>query len=133
MRPPKLKSTARGTARRAKAALAKVPGPSSNPATNLLILDIAMRGVSMIVGRGVEKGLLRTRYHGEKAADIVKNRTMVQSLAATGAARIATRSVPGFLLVAGGLLAKAVIDRGFSRRESVRQGERRLAEQADDE
>lgn len=130
MRTPKLKSAARGTARKAKATLAKVPGPSNNPATNLLIFDIAMRGVSMVVGRGVERGLLRTRYRGEKAADIVKGRTMIQSLAATGAARIATRSVPGFLLIAGGLLAKAVFDRGFSRRESVHKGEAQFAEQA---
>jgi hypothetical protein len=115
---------------KAKGALAKVPGPSSNPATNLVILDIAMRGASLIASRGVQRALLRTRYQREKARDIVEGRTMLASLAATGAARIATRSVPGFLLVAGGLFAKAVIDRSLSRRESSRRGERQLAEQA---
>jgi hypothetical protein len=113
-----------------KQTIAKVPGPSNNPATNLLILDVAMRGASMIFGRGMEKALLRARYDPSKAADIVKGRSLVQSMAATGAARMATRSVPGFLLVTGGLLAKAVFDRSFSRHESVRRGERQLAEQA---
>ena len=128
---PKLKSTARKAARKTKNTLARVPGPSNNPATNLLIMDVAMRGISMVVGRGIEKALLRTRYQPDKAADIVKGRRLVHSMAATGAARVATRSVPGFLLVTGGLLAKAVFDRSLSRRESVRRGEQQFAEQAD--
>ena len=127
---PRLKSAARKAATRTKTTLAKVPGPSSNPATNLLIMDVAMRGASMIAGRAMEKALLSARYSGEKAADIVKGRTLVQSMAATGAARMATRSLPGFLLVTGGLLAKAIFDRSFSRRESVRRGEQTLSEQA---
>ena len=125
-----VRSKSRRITGKAKGALAKVPGPSSNPATNLIILDIAMRGASLIASRGVQRALLRTRYQREKARDIVEGRTMLASLAATGAARIATRSVPGFLLVAGGLFAKAVIDRSLSRRESGRRGERQLAEQA---
>lgn len=127
---PKLKSAARKARTRTKNALAKIPGPSTNPATNLLILDVAMRGASLVAGRAMERALLRTRYQREKAHDIVKGRSMLKSLTATGVARIATRSVPGFLLVTGGLLAKAVIDRSLSRREAVRQGERQLAEQA---
>ena len=99
---PKLKSTARRAARKTKGALAKVPGPSNNPATNLLIYDVAMRGASMIAGRAVEKTLLRLRYPDRKAEDIVK----------------------------GGLFAKAVFDRSFSKRESVAKGEEQLAEQA---
>ena len=126
MRKPRLKSTAR----KAKRALAKVPGPSSNPATNLLIIDVAMRGASMVFWRGMEKALLRARYNPDKASDIVKGRSMIQSAAATGAARLATRSVPGFLLVGGGLIAKAIFDRSLSRRESTRRGEEQFAEQA---
>lgn len=126
----KVKSTVRKAKARTKGALAKIPGPSTNPATNLIILDIAMRGASLIASRGVQRALLRTRYQREKADDIVKGRTMLASLAATGAARLATRSVPGFLIVAGGLFAKAVVDRSLTRRQSVRRGEKQLAEQA---
>lgn len=128
---PKVKSAARKATAKTKDALAKVPGPSNNPATNLLIMDVAMRGASMVFGRALEKALLRARYRPEKASDIVEGRTFVHSMAATGAARMATRSVPGFLLVTGGLFAKAVIDRSLGRRESVRRGEKALAERAD--
>lgn len=123
--------SARRAARKAGRAVAEVPGPSTNPATNLLILDVVMRGASLIAGRLIEKGTLRTRYTAEKAADIVKGRSMAQTLIATGAARIATRSVPGLLLVAGGLFAKAAFDRSQSRRKARREGDRALAEQAE--
>ena len=127
---PTVRSAARKASAKTRGALAKVPGPSNNPATNLLIMDVAMRGASMIFGRAIEKALLRTRYQREKAADIVKGRGFVHSIAATSAARMATRSVPGFLLVTGGLFAKAVVDRSLGRRESVRRGEKALAKRA---
>jgi hypothetical protein len=125
------RSLNRRSRRRVKRAAVKVPGPSTNPATNLLILDVAMRGVSMLIGRSMEKAMLRARYDAGKASDIVKGRSMLQSAAATGAARMASRSVPGFLLVTGGLLAKAVFDRTLSPRQSRRRGERTLAKQAE--
>ena len=129
-----LKSRARSTARSASAtaknAAEKIPGPSSNPATNLLIMDIAMRGASMVAGRAIQRVLLGARYDPDKAADIVKGRSLVQSMAATGAARMATRSVPGLLLVTGGLLAKTLLDRSLRPRDARRKGDRQLAEQA---
>jgi hypothetical protein len=108
----------------------EVPGPSSNPATNLLIMDIAIRGASLLAARAIEKAALRLRYHRGKAGEIVEGRTMVSTLAATGAARVATRSVPGLLLVTGGLLAKTLIDRSLRPRDARRRGDRQLAEQA---
>jgi hypothetical protein len=55
---------------------------------------------------------------------------MVVTLAATGAARVATRSIPGLLLVTGGLLAKTLVDRSLRPRDARRRGDRQLAEQA---
>jgi len=118
--------------RRSKAARksGEVPGPSTNPATNLLIMDIAIRGVSLLAARGIEQAALKLRYHRDKAGDIVEGRSMVSTLAATGAARMATRSVPGFLLVTGGLLAKALVDRSLRPRDARRKGDKALAAQA---
>ena len=127
----RVSSTARKASATAKSTAEKIPGPSSNPATNLLIMDIAMRGASMIAGRAIEKALLRVRYDTDKASAIVKGRSMAQSMAATGAARMATRSVPGFLLVTGGLLAKTLLDRSLKTRDARRRGERQLAAQAE--
>ena len=114
----------------------EVPGPSRNPATNLLIMDIAMRGASLLAARGIEKAALRLRYTPDKAGEIVEGRSLVSTLAATSAARLATRSVPGFLLVSGGLLVKTLIDRSLRPRDARRRGDRQLAvkaKRADDE
>jgi len=107
-----------------------VPGPSPNPATNLLIMDIAMRGVSLLAARAIEQAALRLRYNSGKADDIVEGRSMIATLAATSAARLATRSVPGLLIVTGGLLAKTLIDRSLRPRGARRRGDRQLAAQA---
>jgi hypothetical protein len=116
--------------RKAKLPDGQVPGPSPNPATNLLIMDIAMRGASLLIARGVERAALRLRYRPGQAEDIVAGRSTIKTLAAVGAARMATRSVPGLLLVTGGLLAKTLFDRSLRPREARRRGDRQLAAQA---
>jgi len=86
--------------------------PSPNPATNLLIADIALRGGGALLKRAVEAGVLGATVTGKrKARDIVKGRSLGQSLVGTLIARVATRSVPGALLVGGSLLAKTLYDR----------------------
>ena len=117
--------------KKARGGVQKVPGPSPNPATNLMIADVAVRGASYLFRRSIEKGLLRTRFGPEKARQIVEGRTMGHSIASFAVSRLATRSVPGFLLVAGGLIGKAVFDRSLGRRESAAQGDETLEELAD--
>jgi hypothetical protein len=114
-----------------KKRLNKVPGPSTNPATNILIADLSMRAASRLFRRTMEKGLLRLKFPPEKAHEIIEGRSLGQSLIIAGLARVATRSVPGALLVTGGLIAKSILDRSLSRRESVRRGTRELEEQAE--
>lgn len=109
----------------------EVPGPSGNAATNLLIADVAMRGASILFRHGVERGLLRARFDSDQAREIVRGRTMGQSLIAATVSRIATRSVPGLLLVSGGLLAKVAFERSQSRRAARRKGDRQLREMAE--
>ncbi|MXO58206.1 hypothetical protein GRI89_01425 [Altererythrobacter salegens] len=115
----------------ARKAIAKVPGPSTNAATNLLIADIAMRASSRLFRKTMEKGLLRLKFPAEQAHDIVEGKTMGHTLMTAAVARIATRSVPGALAVAGVLFGKAVIDRSMGRRKSSRRGMRRLNKQAE--
>lgn len=126
------KDTSARPARRALLKTADVPGPSTNPATNLLIANIAMQGVAILLRRSAERGLLRQRFAPEDARDIIKGRGLVTSMVTTAAARTATRSIPGLLLVSGGLLAKAVFDRSLKRRTSRRKGDQVLLEQAQD-
>lgn len=107
-----------------------IPGPSENPATNFLLADIAIRAGSYLARRGVEKGLLANRYGKHTAGKIVQNKTLGQSLASLLLARVATRSVPGALIVGGGAVAKALLDRRKSRRAAQREGDAKLLDQA---
>lgn len=132
---PNPAKTGKGRIRRAIATVRQaprtVPGPSTNPATNLLIASVAMRGAAILLRRGAERGLLRARFDADKAKDIVQGRTFASSMIANATARVATKSVPGFLLVTGGLLAKTIIDRSLKGRFARRQGEAALLEQAE--
>ena len=115
----------------ARRGLKTVPGPSTNPATNILVADIGMRAASRLFRRTMEKGLLRLKFPPEKAHEVIEGRTLGQTLLTAGLARVATRSVPGALLVTGGIIAKSILDRSLTRRQSERHGERQLEEQAE--
>jgi hypothetical protein len=107
----------------------KVPGPSPNPATNVLIAEILVRSGGRLARRAMEKGLLKARFEREQAIDIIEGRGLAHTLISTTVARVATRSVPGALLVGGGLLAKTLYDRSISRRKARRRGDKTLARQ----
>ena len=108
-----------------------IPGPSENPATNFILADIAIRAGTYLARRGVEKGLLANRYGKDTAKKIVQNKTLGQTLISFALARLATRSVPGAIVVGGGALAKTLLDRRKSRRRAEAEGDRQLIEQAD--
>lgn len=109
-----------------------VPGPSNNPATNLIIHDIAMRAGGRLLRHTVEKTILRGRYGGAGAKAIVENRSLAQTFLSGMLARYATRSLPGAVLVGGGLIAKTLFDRGRSKRSAKRSGDRSLAKMAEE-
>lgn len=104
-------------------------GPSPNPHTNLIIADVALRGSATLMRQAVERGMLGTRYAPKKAKAILKGRSLTETLLHTVIARVATRSIPGALVVGGGLLAKTLYDRGVARRANL-EGEIKLQEMA---
>lgn len=108
-----------------------VPGPSTNPATNVVIHDILLRSAGRLSRMAVEKALLGRQYGRQFAKDAVENRSLVQTLAAYGVTKVATKSVPGALMVTTGLALKVLFDRSQSKRQSRRKGERSLRKQAD--
>ena len=111
-------------------AIKETPGISPNPMTNLLLTDLVLRGGGQIMRHAVERSLLGTRYSKEKAKNIVKGRSMVQTILGTALARIATRSVPGAILVGGGVLAKTLYDRNRGR-AARKEGTKEVREQID--
>ena len=106
-------------------------GISPNPATNLLIADLALRGGGQLMRHAVERGVLGIKFSPDKARNIVKGRSMAQTLIGTALARIATRSIPGAILIGGGLLAKTLYDRRHGVRAARAEGAADVAEQAD--
>lgn len=126
---------ASATKQKVKAALPGEPeqlhGPSPNPHTNLLIADVALRSSSLLMRRAVERGLLGSKYPARKARAILQGRGWSETLLHTALARVAVRSVPGAILVGGGLIAKTLYDR--SREHVARaKGEVALHEMAED-
>ncbi len=89
-----------------------------NPATNLLAGEILLRMAGHLARNNVEKTLLSRRFEPAKAKAIVDDRSWLHTLAAYGVTRVATRSLPGAILVGGGLVAKALYDRGQARRSA---------------
>jgi len=107
-----------------------VPGPTPNPATNIILADIVMRMGSYVLRDRVERAFLTGRYGRGTAKQIVRNRSVGQSLAAVAIAKLGTRSLPGAALVGVGLLAKTLFDRSQARRRAQREGDAKLITQA---
>lgn len=92
--------------------LAGLPLPSPNASTNLLIADVVLRAAGAMLRDRMEKGLLVASYDKTKADRLVDNRSLAASVALWGASHLARRSPVGLAVVAGGLAAKALYDRG---------------------
>lgn len=116
-------------ARKAKATVNDVQGPSPNVATNLAIADIALRAGSVLARQAVERTFLGQRYSSRKAAKILKGRSLGETVLHGALARVALHSVPGAIVVGGALVAKTLYDRSRAR-QSMHEGEAALEEQA---
>jgi hypothetical protein len=109
-----------------------LPLPSPIAGTNLVIADIVLRAAGGLLRNRMEKGLLVKSYDKAKAEKLVDGRSVVTSLALWGASRLATRSPVGLAVVAGGLAAKVLYDRG-KRLEGKRRARKRAKPAADSE
>lgn len=107
----------------------EVHGPSPNAATNLAIADIALRGGSILARRAVEQAVLGRKVGSRQARNILKGRTLGETMLHGVLARVALRSVPGAIVVGGALVAKTLYDRRKARL-SKRKGKRQLADMA---
>ncbi|AKH44078.1 hypothetical protein FHS61_001396 [Altererythrobacter atlanticus] len=113
-----------------KQGIRKVRGPSPNESTNLLIADVGMRVAMILFRRSMERGLLSARFDEEKARAIIEGRPKMRALATAAVARQASKSVPGMVLLGGGLLAKVAFDRGRNRRKARAAGDKALNKMA---
>ncbi len=114
----------------AEAASDSPPDPVG-PLTRTILAGIAMRTGSELLKRGVDRGILgiapevqkdAARSAGAKAAETAAAKAPKRKsrfgagLLAAAATRIATRSVPGAIVVGGVLLAKTLHERRRNRK-----------------
>ncbi len=109
----------------------QAPGPGPDPVTKQVIADLALRGGGQLLRRAVERALLGSKHSGKAADNPAKGRTMTQALVGTALVRIATRSVPGALVVGGGLLAKTLYDRRRGKAATRAAGSKAIAKQTE--
>lgn len=79
-----------------------------------LIVDIALREGSLLARRVAQRKLSGGDM---KKAPLPPRSSFTKRMVASTLARLAARSIPGTLLVGGGLVAKALLDRRRSKRE----------------
>lgn len=91
-----------------------IPLPSTDPATNFLVADIVLRAAGDLLREVIEKKTLTQTYDRAKAEELVGRQSLARTVVLYGISRIATRSPAGLAAVAGGLVLKALYDRGRS-------------------
>ena len=110
-----------------------LPVPKTDPATNLLIADIVVRGASKLFRKNVERRAMAESRNSKPDPDKpIDGRGIITTLGLYGATKLASRSVPGLALVTGGLLAKTLYERGKSvklRRRSANKADNDDAEE----
>lgn len=107
----------------------KIPGLSPNPMTNLIVTDIALRSAGRLMRHLTEKTVLQARYSKDKAGKVVEGRSLAHTLAAAAVARVATRSIPGALIVGAGILGKTLYDHTRDKRAAEAEGRQQIRKQ----
>jgi len=94
--------------------------PPVSPVVTLIAADLALRLGNRLLRGGVERGLLK----GRKAptGQMIPGADFRSTIIGTVAVAVARRSVPGAILVGGGLLAKALRDRRKARLAQAKAG-----------
>jgi hypothetical protein len=97
-----------------------------------VIADIVLRAAGGLLRDRLERGLLTASYDKAKADRLVDGRSVVTSVALWSAGHLARRSPVGLAVVAGGLAAKVIYDRG-KRLEAKRRARKHKPPATDSE
>ncbi len=96
------------------------PSNPKSPSTNLLIADVILRGASTLLRGDVESRVASSRPSSDTDTEEPQDgRAILTTLMLYGAGKLATRSMPGLALVAGGLALKLLYDQGKVRQERL--------------
>lgn len=115
----------------------KVPGEAHpepapvlpHPVANVVLANLALRGGGALLKLAVEKGLLSPKIANAgalgkiaqgRAEKRLKTGSLGKKLVTAALTRVASRSVPGAIVVGGGLLAKTLYDRRKAKMKTSR-------------
>ncbi len=126
-----VRNAAKKAGKKVKPSVSDLQGPSPNPHTNLAVADIALRSGAFLARRAVEKALLGNKYAPRKAKAILKGRRLGETALHAALARVAMQSVPGAIIVGGGLVAKTLYDRKKAHAAKA-EGKVKLEKMADE-
>jgi hypothetical protein len=87
--------------------------PVLDPMVSLILADVAVRTGETLVRRSIDRFLLKGRAVPGR---VIRGRSITETVVGTVLAEVARRSVPGAILVGGGLIAKTLSDRRKVRR-----------------
>lgn len=85
-----------------------MPDKPKRTTTSGKIADFAVREGKAVAERAIDRRLASAGYSKKDVRKIVERKGFGKRMVAAAIARLATRSVPGALLVGGGLIAKAL-------------------------
>lgn len=92
---------------------------ATEAALTLIAANLAMKAGTSLLRGSIERTILRGRF-GESAAErILKEKSVKGSGVASRAAKYATRSKPGAVVVGAGLVAKLLFDKAGARRKRL--------------
>lgn len=94
---------------------AEPTGLRANPLVKLLLADVVVRNAGRVVRSQAAKRFI-ARHMGIAPDQVAEKPSLAKRVAGVVALRVATRSVPGALVVGGGLLAHGLYKRGKARR-----------------
>ena len=106
---------------RKKQAAPKAQGAAKAPVSPLVTMvaaDLALRVGDRLLRHGVERGLLKGAP--APSGKVIHGPDFRSTVIGTVAAAVARRSVPGAILVGGGLIAKALRDRHRARQAEAK-------------
>ncbi len=88
------------------------PANVAKPVISLILADIAVRAGGAMLRQSIERNVMKGKTAQGR---LVRGRTLTETVVGTVLIAVARRSVPGAILIGGGMLAKSLSDRRRAR------------------
>ncbi len=105
--------------------------PTTRPRPGEMVIDIALHQGTQLARQAIHKRLSKMGVSSLDPATIEAGQSFSRQLMASAIARLASRSVPGTMVVGAGLLAKGLYERRRIRRDREKAEQQAASEAAE--